>query len=854
MLEAPFCPYVGLRPFHEEDRPYFFGREREVRSIADNLFGARITVFYGASGVGKSSVLMAGVVPELRGEPGTAAVVFRNWQIPNAAAQLRSEVSLAANQVAREDLGLDESLPLDELLKQAADRIDGTVLLILDQFEEFFLYFKDPEGGFDAELARAITRRDVDAGFLISLREDSLSKLDRFKKRVPALLANMQRLSHLRVGAAKVGIVKPLTVYNERHPEAAGRPVSIEPPLVEAVLEQTAPGQLSITATGATARAAVEVEEGHVEAPYLQLVLERLWSEEIGSGSRELRLETLERLGGAQKIVRTHLDQVLDRLDPRDQELCARIFDRLVTPSGAKIACTLSDLAAYADDLAAEVPRLTKFFDQNRILARIPAPPGAAEGDDQYQIFHDVIAPGILAWRERFLLARERAEAEAEAAERAREDAEEQRRRDLDATREEQLQAAQERALYERKHRKRFQYAMFGLVFWAAWAGIFGWNAYQESKAAQEARALAESRGKEAEESARLAKRALGGFRLEKIRDEYGKTRDREAALATLTEIIDQLDSNSAAAYAMRGRVRLDRALVYNVFDQELSGAQGSERPRDGLAKQEIDLAIADLDKSIQIDLRQPGVLVVRAEANQARGDLVAAIADYDAAIGMAPEDAQLLYNRGALRDRAGDKVNAIADYSAAIKVRPGFDDAYLARAELLNAAGRRKEAIEDLRRAVKEADDDRTRLAARRRLADLGAIAVAAPAPKGAESVYVHYVGDSDEDRRAAEAVRRALERNFNVPRIESLPGRRTSGDVRYLVSDDKDQAARNERLARTVATAAETALAQAGFKVGLRIIALDAKRFPDANPGVIEVWLPPLSRAVPQLQQRAL
>jgi hypothetical protein len=63
LLVDSFCPYVGLRPFREEDQLYFFGRENEIRTIADNLYGARLTIFYGASGVGKSSVLMAGLFP-----------------------------------------------------------------------------------------------------------------------------------------------------------------------------------------------------------------------------------------------------------------------------------------------------------------------------------------------------------------------------------------------------------------------------------------------------------------------------------------------------------------------------------------------------------------------------------------------------------------------------------------------------------------------------------------------------------------------------------------------------------------------------------------------------------------------
>jgi ABC-type taurine transport system ATPase subunit len=66
MRRAPSSPFVGLAPYREEDAEYFFGRESETRVIIANLRSERFTVLYGPSGVGKSSVLGAGVLPELR--------------------------------------------------------------------------------------------------------------------------------------------------------------------------------------------------------------------------------------------------------------------------------------------------------------------------------------------------------------------------------------------------------------------------------------------------------------------------------------------------------------------------------------------------------------------------------------------------------------------------------------------------------------------------------------------------------------------------------------------------------------------------------------------------------------------
>ena len=62
-------------PFTEEQAPFFFGRDREREIIAANLVASRLTLFYGPSGVGKSSVLNAGVVRDLRASDTESAAL-----------------------------------------------------------------------------------------------------------------------------------------------------------------------------------------------------------------------------------------------------------------------------------------------------------------------------------------------------------------------------------------------------------------------------------------------------------------------------------------------------------------------------------------------------------------------------------------------------------------------------------------------------------------------------------------------------------------------------------------------------------------------------------------------------------
>jgi tetratricopeptide (TPR) repeat protein len=62
-------PYVGLRPFHRDDRAAFFGREREAAELVRRWRDNRLTILHGPPGAGKSSLLAAGALPRLDGSP-----------------------------------------------------------------------------------------------------------------------------------------------------------------------------------------------------------------------------------------------------------------------------------------------------------------------------------------------------------------------------------------------------------------------------------------------------------------------------------------------------------------------------------------------------------------------------------------------------------------------------------------------------------------------------------------------------------------------------------------------------------------------------------------------------------------
>ncbi|HEV7842894.1 MAG TPA: hypothetical protein VGO69_04315, partial [Pyrinomonadaceae bacterium] len=406
-LPQDFCPYKGLQPYTEADRAFFFGRERDSEIIASNLYAAPLTVLYGESGVGKSSVLLAGVVPLLRQTPNVAVVVFRQWQDAQFALMLRTEILKAVKETSGKEAKVDLSLPLDDFLVACNRALRGPVFFIFDQFEEFFLYHAPSQSaeGFDAEWARSVNRQDVDANFLLSLREDSLSRLDRFRGRIPKLLGNMLRLKHLDGEAGRAAIRKPLEKYNEML--AGMQPaISVEDELMETLLYEIQAGRVMLGAGRGQANtqgAEKEAQTERIETPFLQMVLMRLWNEERVEGSQVLRLSTLKKLGGAERIIRTHLDRVMEKLSDSERDVAAQLFRFLVTPSGSKIAHTTDDLISYAEMPSERVVPVLKLLSSPdvRILRPI-APPLGQEDCFRYEIFHDVLAQAVLDWRTRY--------------------------------------------------------------------------------------------------------------------------------------------------------------------------------------------------------------------------------------------------------------------------------------------------------------------------------------------------------------------------------------------------------------------------------------------------------------------
>lgn len=408
-MDSTMTPYKGLVPFSEQDAQLFFGREKDTKIIAANLMTSRLTLLYGMSGVGKSSVLRAGVAPYLRrlareAQDGTdlpefTVVIFSQWRgsiVDGLQKAIRE--AIAESTCIQITVELPSSISLYQTLKTYGELTRSELFIILDQFEEYFLYHRGDEEGeaFATEFASAVNDAALPVNFIISIREDALAKLDFFKGRIANLFGNYLRIDHLNYEAAHAAIVTPIQAYNTL--SQSSPPVTIEAALVETVLEQirSAEGKYGFLDDD-------KKDEWRIETPYLQLIMTRLWRQEFDAGSHVLRLRTLERIGGASHLVRTHVDDSIRILSASEQDIAAQIFKFLVTPTGTKMALTVTDLTSYVGVTQERLlPVLNKLASPEVRILRPVEPLPNSPNMPSYEIMHDLLAVAVSDWRQRY--------------------------------------------------------------------------------------------------------------------------------------------------------------------------------------------------------------------------------------------------------------------------------------------------------------------------------------------------------------------------------------------------------------------------------------------------------------------
>lgn len=479
-------PWLGLASFTEETRAYFYGREEEVAELARRVQRKLLTVLFGQSGLGKTSILRAGLVPRLRGQ-GYCPIYVRidyGHDAPEPADQLKQAISRTARHsgqwtqtgVAIEGESLWEFLHhRDDVLR---DEAGNTLipLLIFDQFEEIFTLAQSDDFGraraarFVDELADLVENRPPkaleaklevddtaaerfdftrsDYRVLISLREDYLAPLESLKKAMPSISQNRLRLAPMTGTQALAAVLQP------------GRKL---------VTEEVAAAIVRFVAGGA------ELANAEVEPSLLSLICRELNDARLAQGRSEISLDLLA--GSHATILSNFYERAL-----ADQPASVRqiIEDDLLTSSGyreniaeERLITQFKNVGAAPETLATLVNRRLLRIEERLDVRRV-------------ELTHDVLCGVVKASRD---LRHER-------------EAEQATERKLAEQREREL-AARRALLRARK----FASVCIVLAIGAVLAAVF---AYHNSQRARRAEQLAEQTRAEAEQARGGAEQLLG--------------------------------------------------------------------------------------------------------------------------------------------------------------------------------------------------------------------------------------------------------------------------------------------------------------------------------------------------------
>lgn len=212
-------PYVGPRALREAEP--IFGRDRELLDLRDLLIAERVVLLYSPWGAGKTSLIQAGLIPELEKEEFDVLPILRVGSEPGTSTGNRYVISAL--------LSLEKSLPPEKRLPLAdlatlsfSDYLDkrkdllrwNSTLLIFDQFEEILT--ADPiDEEAKVEFFRQIgtVLRDPSRWALFSIREDYVAALDPYARAVPTRLKSTFRLGLLPPEDARAAIEEPVRSF-----------------------------------------------------------------------------------------------------------------------------------------------------------------------------------------------------------------------------------------------------------------------------------------------------------------------------------------------------------------------------------------------------------------------------------------------------------------------------------------------------------------------------------------------------------------------------------------------------------------------------------------------------------------
>lgn len=681
-------PYRGLEPFYQEHEYLYYGRERSVARLRGMLETPGLVVVTGQSGSGKSSLVYAGLLPEvaagrLPGSESWALAILKPGSDPFLA------MAAALAPLLREALGDEQpvivrglaanlaegSVTLSELVERVLGgrHASARLLMIIDQFEELFtiVHVEDVRLSFQKQLLDALSGGRLNV--VATMRADFRDSWLKYQPLAAAAKGRTLELGSMSPDEYLEAIVMPA--------HKAG--LEFEVGLVERIL------------------ADVGQEPGNL--PLLQFALTELWN--LRQGSR-LTHGAYNQIGGVEGAVTRRAGEMYAKLSEERQKIVRRIFTQLVHvgegdgTKNTRRRSTFEEIGGPAD----EVRDIVKSLVDARLLVCNSLSGGGEEASEDYiEVAHEALIQGwgqLKSWiksESTFLLWRQHLRRRIAEWNLVRKGVDERLR--LEKA-EAEWKQARERKHHEATGRGAARFMLRAGVAWLSLAVIKFDNALLHLSRAT---------------SRRVFKLEGGGALLRDF--------SLKAATWWLHEREDELssDEKNYIKDSIRGR-RLQQwtvrtlvlgAMLVFIFvlmkqvrqTKTIENIAGDLYAR-GLVQQRVDsqAALESYRQVLELDPNYADARIRRADIYAAQGKYDEAIKDYALYLSLRPDDPAAHNAAGAAfleRGSPEDLDEALRHLKEALKLKPDFDQAFYNLARLYTRQGQPEMALTNYKQAI---------------------------------------------------------------------------------------------------------------------------------------------------------
>jgi hypothetical protein len=410
--------YPGSPPFGDNDleRQLFKGRDRESSTVLHSILGCDLFLLYAVSGLGKTSLLNAGVMHELRARGYWPVSVRLNEPMSNPTRAILNQIEIAAAADPTIELEVRPGAELDSAELTLWDMLGSLeawrndelqqLVLVLDQFEELFTLgwdeevrsrfvseFGDVVRGHQTGSRRASADRSKGSSlpprvkFVLVIREDALGELEALATDIPNYMRHRFRLGPLDLDQAEAAIREPGLVDD-------GRIGSQRFGYTEAAAQEILDFLRTTTDRGSTIRGdSVDPSQLQIICQYIERAI--LPNKKPAGGNSIVTIDAPDLGGreGHERILTAFYDRTVESFPKSQQKAIESLCESgLINQNGRRLSLEEGEIASAHS----VTPQMLQQLVDHRLLRADPR-----VGSVYYEISHDTLVAPILAHRDR---------------------------------------------------------------------------------------------------------------------------------------------------------------------------------------------------------------------------------------------------------------------------------------------------------------------------------------------------------------------------------------------------------------------------------------------------------------------